>query len=97
MIKILIVDDHIIVREGLKAVFALVEDMEVIAEADNGARAIEAYEAHLPDIVIMDLVMPEMDGIQAIQTITAKYPDAHILTLTSFSRYWSILKEHQVK
>ncbi len=85
MIRILIVDDHAIVRAGLKALFDLVDDMQVVAEAENGAKAITAYLAYRPDIVLMDLVMPELDGIQAIQAITDKDPQAHILALTSFS------------
>lgn len=85
MIRILIVDDHAIVRGGLKALLALVDDMEVVAEADNGADAIAAYQSHKPDIVIMDLVMPGINGIQAIETITKEDPNAHILALTSFS------------
>ncbi len=85
MIRILIVDDHTIVRAGLKALFDLVDDMQVVAEAENGAKAITAYLAYRPDIVLMDLVMPELDGIQAIQAITDKDPQAHILALTSFS------------
>lgn len=85
MIRILVVDDHAIVRAGLKALFALVADMDVVAEAGNGVEAIAAFEAHQPDIVLMDLVMPEMGGIQAIQAITHRHPAAQILALTSFS------------
>jgi NarL family two-component system response regulator LiaR len=85
LIKILIVDDHAIVRAGLKALFDLVADMQVVAESENGAKSITAYDAYQPDIVLMDLVMPEMNGIQAIQAITDQHPQAHILALTSFS------------
>lgn len=85
MISILVADDHAIVRAGLKALFDLVADMQVVAEAENGAKAITAYLAYRPDIVLMDLVMPDINGIQAIQAITHKDPHAHILALTSFS------------
>lgn len=85
MIKLLIVDDHVVVREGLKAMLNLIEDMQVVAEAENGLQAIAAYETYQPDVVIMDLVMPEMDGVEAIKTITEKHPKALILALTSFS------------
>lgn len=84
-IRILIVDDHTIVRSGLKALLALVDDMEIVGEAEDGLGAISQYQKLGPDVVLMDLVMPRMDGIEATRTITSIDHNAHILALTSFS------------
>ena len=73
-IQVLIVDDHPVVRRGLKSLLAEVGNIEVAGEAVNGVEAIVQYEAVQPDVVLMDLVMPEMNGIEAIQRITSAHP-----------------------
>jgi NarL family two-component system response regulator LiaR len=83
-IQVMVVDDHPIVIGGMRALLETVEDIKIICEAHNGAQAIEAYKEHQPDVILMDLIMPEMDGIEAIQRITETDPDAKILVLTSF-------------
>jgi len=85
IIRVLVVDDHAIVRKGVKALLAEIEEIEVVGEAGNGQEAIEQAETLQPDVILMDLVMPEMDGIEAIAQITSKQPETHILALTSFS------------
>lgn len=85
MIRVLIADDHHVVRRGLLFFLKTQKDIEVIGEAKNGLEAVELVESLQPDIVLMDLVMPEMDGIQATKKIKAKWPTVHILMLTSFS------------
>jgi NarL family two-component system response regulator LiaR len=84
-IRVLIVDDHEIVRKGIRALLATKRDMQVVAEASNGIEAIAQAQTHHPDVILMDLVMPKMDGIQATQEITAKMPDMRVLVLTSFA------------
>jgi len=84
-IRILIVDDHAIVREGLNGLITVEPDMEVAGEASNGSEGVRNARLLKPDIILMDLVMPEMDGIQAIQEIKNQNPDARILVLTSFA------------
>lgn len=84
-IRVLVVDDHVIVRAGLRALLAEVPDMDVIGEAENGTRATELARELRPDVILMDLVMPEVDGIEAIRQIMAEHPNARILALTSFS------------
>lgn len=84
-IRVLVVDDHAIVRKGLKALFERVEDIEVVGEASDGQQAVERSAALQPDVVIMDLVMPQMDGIAATFQITDQQPDVRILALTSFA------------
>ncbi|MGR6898605.1 response regulator transcription factor [Rummeliibacillus sp. TYF-LIM-RU47] len=85
MIKVLIVDDHHVVRRGLLFFLKTQKDIEVVGEASNGKEAIELTASLQPDIILMDLVMPEMDGIQATKHIKAKYPNIQIIMLTSFS------------
>jgi NarL family two-component system response regulator LiaR len=84
-IKILVVDDQIIVRKGIRALLATESQLQVIGEAEDGEEAIEKYETMKPDVIVMDLVMPNIDGIEAIRRITAKNPKARILVLTSFA------------
>lgn len=84
-IRVLIADDHAIVRKGIRALLTAQPDIEVVGEAENGEEAITEAERHRPDVILMDLVMPEVDGIAAIRRITAHQPEARILVLTSFA------------
>jgi len=85
MIRVLIADDHHVVRRGLLFFLKTQKDFEVIGEAANGKEAVTLTAELQPDIVLMDLVMPEMDGIQATRKIKAQFPKIHVLMLTSFS------------
>lgn len=85
MIKVLIADDHHVVRRGLLFFLKTQKDINVIGEATNGREAVELTAALRPDIVLMDLVMPEMDGIQATKRIKEQFPKTEVLMLTSFS------------
>jgi len=84
-IRIVVVDDHAIIRAGLRAMLGIVPDMEVVGEAATGLEAVVLAEKLKPDVILIDLVMPEMDGIQAIRKIISKQPQAHILVLTTFA------------
>jgi len=84
-IRVLVADDHAIVRKGIRALLATEPAIEVVGEAENGREAVTEAEKLQPDVILMDLVMPEMDGIEAICRITARQPEARILVLTSFA------------
>ena len=84
MIRVLVADDHPVVRAGLGAVIAEQDDLELVAEAENGANAVALFRDHRPDVALMDLRMPVMDGVEAIRTITTEFPDARILALTTY-------------
>jgi len=84
-IRVLVVDDHAIIRKGIKAVLDLVPDIDLVGEAENGNRAIALDLELAPDVVLMDLMMPEMDGITCIKRIREKRPKARILVLTNFA------------
>lgn len=82
-IKILLVEDHQLTRIGIKTVLGRTQDLAVVAEAGNGQEAVEAYKSASPDVVLMDVGMPVLDGIQASKTILENNPDAKIIMLTS--------------
>ncbi len=84
MIRVLLVDDHGVVRRGLRGYLELLEDIEIVGEADNGLTAIELSAQLSPDVVLMDLVMPQLDGISAIGRIKAAQPEVQVVALTSF-------------
>jgi NarL family two-component system response regulator LiaR len=84
-IRVLIVDDHAIVRKGIRALLATERDIQVIGEASDGTEALEQAQALHPDVILMDLVMPKLDGIEATRQITANQPGVRILVLTSFA------------
>jgi len=81
-IKILVVDDHAIVREGVRMILAKESDLEVVGEAGDGQQALELTERVRPDVVIMDISMPGMGGIEATQTVRARHPEVQVLALT---------------
>lgn len=83
-IRLLVVDDHPAVRNGLAAFIAEQPDLALVAAAENGARAVELFREHRPDVVLMDLRMPVLDGVEAIRSITAEFPSARILALTTY-------------
>ena len=84
-IRVLIVDDHAIVREGLRSLIATEPGMTLVGEAADGEAAVRLYSSLQPDVTLMDLVMPRMDGISAIREIKGQDPQARILVLTSFA------------
>jgi DNA-binding NarL/FixJ family response regulator len=84
-IRILIVDDHPLLREGVAALIAGRADMNLVAQASNGREAIAQFRLHHPDVTLMDLQMPDMNGIDAIIAIRGEFPDARIVVLTTYS------------
>jgi two-component system, NarL family, response regulator LiaR len=84
-IRILIADDHAIVREGLRALLATEPEVELVAEASDGAQAVSKIRALKPDVILLDMMMPRMDGTEAIIEIKKDMPEARIIVLTSFS------------
>jgi DNA-binding NarL/FixJ family response regulator len=90
-IRVIVVDDQAIVREGLVTVLSLLPDMEVLGEAANGAIAVELVERLRPDVVLMDLRMPVLDGLAATKQIVAGHPEVAILILTTFADEASVI------
>ena len=84
MIRVLIVDDHAVVREGLRAFLELQEGIEVVAEAADGQQALTQAELQKPDVVLMDLVMPRLDGVEAMRQLRQRLPETRVVALTSF-------------
>jgi NarL family two-component system response regulator LiaR len=84
-IRVLLTDDHAIVRKGVRALLATERDIQVVGEACDGEEAVAQAESLRPDVILMDLVMPKLDGIEAIRQIMSKLPSARILVLTSFA------------
>ena len=85
VIRVLTVDDHALIRDGVAALIANQKDMRLVGEASNGREAIEQFRSHRPDITLMDLQMPEMNGIDALIAIRSEFPDARIIVLTSYA------------
>jgi two-component system, NarL family, response regulator LiaR len=84
MIRVLIVDDHAVVREGLRAFLELQDGIEVAGEAGDGLEALESASRLRPDVILMDLVMPELDGVSAMRRLREEVPSARVIVLTSF-------------
>lgn len=85
MIRVLVVDDHPVLREGIAALLEGEPDLQLVAEAANGLEAIHRYRDHQPDVTLMDIQMPDMNGIDAIAAIRHEFPDARIAVLTTYS------------
>jgi DNA-binding NarL/FixJ family response regulator len=85
MIRLLLVDDELLIRRGLKALLSVESDLQIVAEADNGQLAIQAVEQFQPDLVLMDVRMPIMDGVAATQAICERFPQTKVLVLTTFA------------
>ena len=83
MVRILSVDDHALLRKGIAAVINAEPDMKLVAEASNGEEAIEKFRAHRPDVTLMDLQMPGLNGIETMIRILAEFPGARIIVLTT--------------
>jgi NarL family two-component system response regulator LiaR len=84
VIRVMLVDDHNVVRSGLATFLRAYDDLELVAEARNGLEALNLCRQKVPDVILMDLMMPEMDGIQATRSILAEYPEIKIIAMTSF-------------
>ena len=92
MITVLVADDHAIVRRGIEQLLATVDDIELVAVAADGAEAVELAARHRPDVILMDLSMPTMDGVEATRRIVAADPAARVVVLTSFSEQARVLE-----
>ena len=91
-IRILAVDDHPLVRQGIAGLVAVQEDMTLVGEASNGRDAIQQFRTHRPDVTLMDLQMPEMNGVDAIIAIRNEFPEARIIVLTTYTGDVQILR-----
>jgi len=91
-IRVLAVDDHLLLREGIATLLAAQPDMKLVAEASNGREAIEQYRIHRPDVTLMDLQMPEMDGVDAMIAICGEFPGARIVVLTTYTGDVQVLR-----
>jgi len=91
-IRILVVDDHVLLREGIAALVADEADITIVAEASNGRQAIEQFRKCRPDVTLMDLLMPEMNGIDALIAIRQDFPEARIIVLTTYAGDYQVMR-----
>jgi DNA-binding NarL/FixJ family response regulator len=92
LIRILAVDDHPLLREGIAALVADQSDMSLVAEASNGREAIQQFRTHRPDVTLMDLQMPDMNGLDAMISIRSEFPEARIVILTTYTGDVQVLR-----
>ena len=92
LIRILTVDDHFLLRKGIMALVNAEPDMKLIAEASTGEEALDAFRSHRPDVTLMDLQMPGMDGVETIHAIREAFPEARIVVLTTYSGDMRVLR-----
>jgi DNA-binding NarL/FixJ family response regulator len=95
-IRILAADDHVLLRKGIAAIVASEPNISLIAEASNGREAVDQYRRHRPDITLMDLQMPQMNGLDAMIAILAEFPDARIIVLTTYLGDAQVLRAMKV-
>lgn len=95
-IRILVVDDHALLRKGIAMIVLNDPDLSLVAEASNGREAVEQYRAHRPDITLMDLQVPEMNGLDAMIAIRSEFPDARIIMLTTYAGDVQVLRAMKV-
>jgi DNA-binding NarL/FixJ family response regulator len=91
-IRILIADDHILFQSGIDALLATQPDMNLVSKASNGREAIQQFRVHHPDVVLMDLQMPEMNGLDAMMTILGEFPEARVIVLTTYTGDVQVLR-----
>ena len=91
-IRVLVVDDHPIVRDGIAGLIAVQPDMTMVAQAGNGREAIQQFRTHRPDVTLMDLQMPEMNGLDALMAIRTEFPEARVIMLTTYEGDVHILR-----
>jgi two-component system, NarL family, response regulator LiaR len=84
VIRVVIADDHAVVRQGLRTYLELQDDIDVVAEAADGAEAVDVASRHAPDVVLLDLAMPRLDGVGALRELRSRAPEARVIVLTSF-------------
>jgi DNA-binding NarL/FixJ family response regulator len=96
LIRILAADDHVLLRRGIAAIIASQPDMSLVAEASTGREAVEQFRTHRPDITLMDLQMPEMNGLDAMIAIRAEFPEARIIMLTTYTGDVQVLRAMKV-
>ena len=92
-LKIMLVDDHEVVRQGFRYFIEVVDEVEFVGEASNGQEAVQMVQELQPDIVLMDIVMPKMNGIEATRVITENYSNTKVIALTSFSDDEQLVKD----
>jgi DNA-binding NarL/FixJ family response regulator len=91
-VRVLVVDDHPIVRSGIAALLGIQDDISLVAEACNGREAIQLFRIHHPDVTVMDLQMPEMNGLDALIALRSEFPDAKVIVLTTYAGDVQILR-----